>query len=160
MPLEIERKFLVDPERWTPPAGGTHYRQGYLATDPARNVRVRLAGAAAWLTIKGETIGMTREEFEYAIPAADAAAMLDRLCMQPLIEKTRHRLEVAGVTWEVDVFEGDNAGLLLAEVELADEQQSLVLPAWVGREVTGDPRYYNASLAERPYRDWPDPSPA
>jgi CYTH domain-containing protein len=160
MPLEIERKFLVVPERWRPPARGTHFRQGYLATDPARSIRVRLAGDAAWLTIKGKTTGMTREEFEYAIPAADAGAMLDRLCLQPLIEKTRYRLEVAGVTWEVDVFEGANAGLLLAEVELADEQQSLVLPEWVGREVTADPRYYNASLAERPYRDWPDPAPA
>lgn len=155
MPLEIERKFLVDPARWTPSGPGTHYRQGYLSTDPARSVRVRLAGDAAWLTIKGETVGMTREEYEYAIPAADACAMLDRLCSQPLIEKTRYRLEVADLVWEVDVFEGHNAGLLLAEVELADERQSLVLPDWAGREVTGDPRYYNASLAQHPYRDWP-----
>lgn len=155
MLLEIERKFLVDPARWTPPGTGTQYRQGYLSTDPARSVRVRLAGEAAWLTIKGETLGISREEFEYPIPAADAGILLDRLCLRPLIEKTRYRVGVAGVTWEVDVFAGDNAGLLLAEVELADERQTLVLPGWVGQEVTGDPRYYNASLVLCPYCDWP-----
>lgn len=154
MPLEIERKFLVDPARWTAPGTGTHYRQGYLSTDPERSVRVRLADDVAWLTIKGGRVGMTREEFEYAIPVADASAMLDRLCQPPLIEKTRYRVEVAGLTWEVDVFEGDNAGLLLAEVELADEHQDLVLPDWAGREVTDDPRYYNASLARQPFTSW------
>lgn len=154
MALEIERKFLVDPG-WRPAVAGIRYRQGYLSTDPARSVRVRLAGAAAWLTIKGATVGMSREEYEYPIPAADATAMLDRLCRQPLVEKTRYRIDVAGVLWEVDVFEGANAGLVIAEVELTDERQALELPAWVGREVTALARYYNASLTDRPYCDWP-----
>jgi adenylate cyclase len=154
MALEIERKFLVDTARWEPPDSGTRYRQGYLSTDPARSVRIRLAGGDAWLTIKGETVGMTREEYEYSIPAVDAGAILDRLCLRPLIEKTRYLVDVAGVTWEVDVFEGENAGLVVAEVELADAHQRIVLPEWAGREVTDDPRYYNASLVRQPYTRW------
>jgi CYTH domain-containing protein len=155
MALEIERKFLVNIASWQPPASGTRYRQGYLSTEPGRSVRIRLAGERAWLTIKGKTVGMTRVEYEYAIPATDATDMLDHMCKRPLIEKTRYRVEVAGLVWEVDEFHGVNAGLLIAEVELADEQQHLELPDWVGREVTGDPRYYNASLADRPYCEWP-----
>lgn len=156
MALEIERKFLVDTARWRPSDAGTRYRQGYLSTDPARNVRIRLAGADAWLTVKGTTVGMTREEYEYPVPAADAGAMLDRLCLRPLIEKTRYRVDVAGLTWEVDVFDGENAGLVIAEVELADARQRIVLPDWAGREITDDPRYYNASLVRHPYTRWPE----
>ncbi len=154
MALEIERKFLVDVRVWHPPAAGTRIRQGYLSTDPARSVRVRLAGAQAWLTIKGETIGLTRVEYEYAIPAADACEMLDHLCMRPLIEKTRYRIELAGMVWDVDEFHGANAGLVIAEVELTDEGQHIELPDWAGREVTGDPRYYNASLVSQPFTQW------
>jgi len=156
MALEIERKFLVRRGAWRAPDSGTHYRQGYLGTDPARSVRVRLAGERAWLTIKGETVGMTRTEYEYPIPATDARDMLDRLCMRPLIEKTRYRVEVAGLVWEVDEFDGANAGLVIAEVELADEHQRIVLPDWVGEEVTADPRYFNASLVSQPFTQWPE----
>jgi adenylate cyclase len=155
MALEIERKFLVRHGVWRAPPAGTRYRQGYLSTDPARGVRVRRAGGQAWLTIKGKTVGISRAEYEYPIPVADAIEMLDRLCLRPLIEKTRYRVEVAGLVWEVDEFDGANAGLVIAEVELADENQRIELPDWVGREVTADPRYYNASLVDRPFREWP-----
>ncbi len=155
MALEIERKFLVKHGVWLAPSAGTRYRQGYLSTDPARGVRVRLAGGQAWLTIKGKTVGISRAEFEYPIPVADAREMLDRLCRRPLIEKTRYRVEAAGLVWEVDEFDGVNAGLVIAEVELADENQRIDLPDWVGREVTGDPRYCNASLVDRPFCEWP-----
>ncbi|HUT42114.1 MAG TPA: CYTH domain-containing protein [Gammaproteobacteria bacterium] len=162
MPLEIERKFLVDAAAWHRPATGTHYRQGYLSTEPACSVRVRLAGEQAWLTIKGETVGITRVEYEYPIPTVDAGELLDHLCKRPLIEKTRYRVEVSGLVWEVDEFHGANAGLVIAEVELANEHQHIELPDWTGREVTGDPRYYNASLVDHPYCDWPagDTDPA
>jgi len=154
MPLEIERKFLVKASLWRPPHAGTRYRQGYLSTDPARSVRVRLAGEQAWLTIKGETVGITRLEYEYPIPATEASEMLDRLCKRPLIEKTRYRVELAGLVWEVDEFEGVNAGLVIAEVELTGENQAIELPGWVGEEVSADPRYCNASLVDRPYCEW------
>jgi|AP12_2_1047962.scaffolds.fasta_scaffold13294_2 adenylate cyclase len=156
MALEIERKFLVRRGAWRAPDNGTHYRQGYLSTDPARSVRIRLAGERAWLTIKGETVGITRTEYEYPIPATDAHDMLDRLCKQPLIEKTRYRVEVAGLVWEVDEFDGANAGLVIAEVELADEHQQIILPDWAGEEVTADPRYCNASLVSQPFTRWPE----
>jgi len=155
MGLEIERKFLVKRAAWRPPAAGSRYRQGYLSTDPARSVRVRLAGGQAWLTIKGATVGIARAEYEYPIPVTDAHEMLDRLCRRPLIDKTRYRVELAGLVWEVDEFHGDNAGLLMAEVELADAHQHVELPDWVGEEVTADPRYYNASLVDSPFREWP-----
>jgi adenylate cyclase len=154
MPIEIERKFLITGDDWRGLGQGTHYRQGYLSVEPGRSVRVRLAGDGAWLTIKGRTEGMARAEYEYPIPAAEAAEMLDTLCIQPLIEKVRYRIEHAGHTWEVDEFSGDNAGLVLAEVELAAPDEAVELPAWIGREVTDDARYYNASLQLHPYREW------
>ncbi len=129
------------------------YRQGYLATDPDRTVRVRRAGDQAWLTIKGRTTGAARDEFEYAIPVADGEALLD-MCLPPLIEKTRHVLRFAGLDWEVDVFAGDNTGLIVAEVELTAEDTEVELPPWVGPEVTHDLRYQNANLVRRPYRTW------
>jgi adenylate cyclase len=155
MPREIERKFLVASDAWrTLAAHGEHYRQGYLSTDPARAVRVRVAGTAAYLTVKGPSSGAARAEYEYSIPLAHAEEMLDRLCLRPLIAKTRYRVDHGGSTWEVDVFEGDNAGLVVAEVEIEDEAQPIDLPPWVGREVTGDGRYANASLVARPYSTW------
>jgi adenylate cyclase len=154
MPLEIERKFLVKDNSWRRPGAGTRFRQGYLSTDRERTVRVRLAGKQAWLTIKGPNDGATRLEYEYAIPVLHAGELLDRLCIAPLIEKVRYRVEHAGLVWEVDEFEGDNAGLILAEVELSDPDQSVALPDWVGEEVTGDARYYNSSLVSNPYRAW------
>jgi adenylate cyclase len=154
MPQEIERKFLVRGEGWRVPGAGTPYRQGYLSTSPERSVRIRLARDKGTLTIKGITVGATRAEYEYDIPAGEAGEMLDNLCERPLIEKTRYRVEHQGLTWEVDEFDGDNAGLVIAEVELDEEDQLISLPDWVGKEVTGDRRYYNASLVADPYTGW------
>lgn len=155
MSREIERKFLVDAGLWRPaPAGGVRYRQGYLSLDPARIVRVRRAGDAGALTVKGITEGIERLEFEYAIPGADADAMLDRLCHRPLIEKVRYRERWADRVWEVDVFEGDNAGLIVAEVELSRPDEPVVPPPWVTRDVSADARYFNASLIRHPFSRW------
>ena len=153
MAEEIERKFLLRNDAWRK-GPGRNFRQGYLSTSTGCTVRVRAAGQRAWLTVKGETHGATRVEFEYAIPVAYAEHMLDKLCLRPLIVKRRYEIEYGGLTWEVDEFFGDNAGLVLAEVELEREDQSLDLPPWIGKEVTGDPRYYNANLVKYPYREW------
>jgi len=156
MGQEIERKFLVAGDGWRARAdAGRRMRQGYLIADEARSVRVRVAGDVATMTIKGPSDGAVRDEFEYGIPLADAEALLERLCLRPFIEKTRHRVEHAGHLWEVDVFEGDNAPLVVAEVELARADEAVALPEWVGREVTGDGRFTNARLVERPYARWP-----
>lgn len=154
MGVEIERKFLVRDDRWRIGAAGTPMRQGYLCADGLRTVRVRTAGQSAWLTIKGPSRGMTRAEFEYPIPHADAAYMLDHLCAHPLIEKTRWNLRHGAHAWEIDEFAGRNAGLVVAEIELADEDEAFEPPPWLGREVTGDARYSNAALARRPYSTW------
>jgi adenylate cyclase len=154
MPKEIERKFLVTSDAWRHDAVGKRYRQGYLSTDPERTVRVRVAGDTGYLTIKGPSAGASRSEYEYPIPRAEAEEMLDQLCLRPLVEKVRYRVPHAGLTWEVDEFEGENAGLIVAEVELTDPGQSVDLPPWVGREVTSDGRYANASLVARPYGTW------
>jgi adenylate cyclase len=155
MGVEIERKFLVRSDAWRNSASGTRYRQGYLCSRPGCSVRVRLGGDAAWLTVKGETTGMTRPEFEYPVPLSDADGLL-ALCLQPLIEKVRYRLDFAGLVWEIDEFAGANAGLVVAEVELQHADQAVELPPWAGREVTGDPRYYNANLQTHPFRQWPE----
>ena len=154
MPLEIERKFLVTNDSWKRGATAERIRQGYLCSFADRTVRLRIADDRAFLTIKGELRGMSRPEYEYAIPLQDATEMLDRLCPRPLIEKTRHHVIVGGQTWVIDVFDGDNAGLTLAEAELQGETQDLALPDWAGEEVTGDPRYLNVNLAKHPYRLW------
>lgn len=153
MGLEIERKFLVTGDAWRSTDPGIPYRQGYLCNAQARSVRIRTSARDAWLTIKGETVGMTRPEFEYRIPRADADALL-ALCLQPLIEKTRYVVEHAGRVWEIDEFGAENAGLVLAEIELQDTGQVVDLPDWAGKEVTYDPRYYNANLQLHPYRQW------
>jgi len=154
MGVEIERKFLVKGEPWT--AGqGTSCRQGYLVADPERTVRVRIAGNQGYLTIKGASQGACRSEFEYTIPLADAEQMLEKLCPKPQIEKVRYRIEYAGLIWDVDEFYGDNRGLVLAEIELDYEDQEVELPPWVCQEVTGESRFYNACLAERPISSWP-----
>jgi adenylate cyclase len=154
MGIEIERKYLVSSDAWRTGCSGTPYRQGYLHADPELSVRVRIAGAAGWLTVKGSAEGASRLEYEYPIPLQDAAEMLESLCKGPLIEKLRYRVPHAGLVWEVDEFGGENAGLVIAEVELVREDQALALPPWVGAEVTGDSRYYNARLAVHPYRRW------
>lgn len=144
MAVEIERKFLVSGDGWR---GGPGRRlvQGYLSESGAATVRVRIDDGDAFLTIKGDDPGRSRPEFEYAIPLADAQDLL-RLCRRPLIEKTRYEVEHAGLVWEVDVFEGDNAGLVIAEVELDSAGQAVELPPWVGDEVTDDLRYRNSNL--------------
>ncbi len=154
MAQEIERKFLVAGDAWRDLAEGVVYRQGYLSTDSDRTVRVRTVGAKGTLTVKGITVGATRTEFEYEIPVADADAMLDALCMRPLIEKTRRKIPFDGLVWEVDEFAGDNDGLVVAEVELSHEDQEFELPDWIGEEVTHDPRYYNANLIAHPFNTW------
>ncbi len=157
MATEIERKFLVDADLWRPEARGVRYRQGYLSATKDCAVRVRMAGDEAFLGIKGPTDNLSRLEFEYPIPLADAAILLDTLCAGPLVEKTRHREQVGGHVWEIDVFHGDNAGLIVAEIELSDEAEDFERPRWIGREVSDDPRYYNANLSIRPYRTWSNP---
>lgn len=152
MAVEIERKFLVTGDAWRT-APGTRYSQGYLNRDKSRTVRVRIAGDQGFLTIKGVSVGATRAEFDYPVPLADAEAML-LLCDGPVVRKTRHVVVHAGMAWEVDAFEGDNAGLVVAEIELASEDQAFALPDWVGAEVTGDARYFNSNLAVRPFRTW------
>jgi len=154
MTTEIERKFLVADERWRGLASAERYRQGYLATAASATVRVRTVGGRGFLTVKGPTTGASRAEYEYEIPLADAEELLDTLCERPLIDKQRSKIAHHGRVWEVDEFFGDNRGLVIAEVELDDEAQEVVLPEWVGEEVTGDPRYYNANLVRHPYMSW------
>jgi adenylate cyclase len=154
MGLEIERKFLVTSDAWRTLATGVPCRQGYLSSAPERSVRVRIAGGKGTLTVKGASDGVTRAEFEYAIPVENAAAMLDNLCEKPLIEKTRYRIPFGSHTWEVDEFHGENAGLVVAEVELASADENPALPAWVGREVSSDARYFNVNLVKKPFKTW------
>jgi CYTH domain-containing protein len=156
MATEIERKFLVKGDSWRSLGTRKVYRQGYISTVNGITVRVRIAGENGYLTIKGKTKGMTREEFEYPIPVEDAKMMLDTLCDRPLIEKIRYRINRDNLVWEVDEFLGENQGLILAEVELESEHQIIQLPDWIDREVTGDLRYYNSNLAKYPYQQWKD----
>lgn len=153
MGREIERKFLVSGDGWRCAARSEVLRQGYLSTVKERTVRVRVAGDRGFLTVKGITIGATRAEYEYPIPAGEAAELLE-LCEQPIIEKTRHVVDHAGVRWEIDEFDGVNRGLVVAEVELEDEAAEVPLPDWIGAEVTDDPRYFNANLIAHPYSTW------
>lgn len=156
MAVEIERKFLVASDAWRAPGLEVgRYRQGYLARGEACVVRVRIAGERAFLTLKGRALNLTRPEYEYDIPAHDAEAMLAQFAQGALVEKTRYLVPHAGRTWEVDVFHGENEGLVLAELELSREDEPFVRPPWLGREVSSEPRYQNASLALRPYRSWP-----
>ena len=154
MGLEIERKFLVIGTAWQTLAAGALTRQGYLSSAAERTVRVRIAGDQGFLTVKGKSRGLSRAEFEYAIPVEDAAAMLDGLCEKPLIEKTRYLVPFGAHTWEVDEFHGANAGLVVAEVELASADDEPALPPWIGREVSLDPRYFNTNLVKRPFTTW------
>lgn len=154
MGVEIERKFLLQGDAWRGLGQAVLLRQGYLSSARERVVRVRIEGEQAMLTIKGANVGATRGEWEYPIPLADAVELLDGLCEQPLIEKVRHRIEHAGMVWEVDEFLGANAGLLVAEIELASEDQPFEKPDWIGAEVSGDARYYNANLIRHPFSQW------
>jgi len=154
MGTEIERKFLVIGNAWRELAVGTEYRQGYLCSGSDRTVRVRIAGGKAFLTIKGKSSGISRMEFEYAIPVEDARVLLAELCEQPVIDKIRYKVDYRGFVWEVDEFLGDNAGLLVAEIELEEEEQAFEKPPWVGAEVSADRRYSNAGLVRFPFSRW------
>ena len=154
MPKEIERKFLLSSGEWRANARGFFCRQGYLAINERCTARVRVVGDQAFVTIKGKRSGISRDEYEYPVPVAHANEMLARLCEQPIIEKTRHLVQAGDLLWEIDEFSGENQGLIVAEVELKDEAQSVPLPPWIGREVTSDRKYLNASLVRHPYCRW------
>ena len=155
MGLEIERKFLVLDDSWREQAdAGKYYRQGYLASDEDSGIRVSLSAEESRLTIKKAVTTLRRLEFEYDIPRADARDMLDLLCTDTRIEKTRYLVTHAGHVWEVDVFAGSNAGLTVAEIELSDENEPFEPPHWLGQEVSSDPRYYAMNLARKPYPTW------
>jgi adenylate cyclase len=151
--VEIERKFLLAGDGWRALGQPVLLRQGYLSSNPARVVRVRIEGDHAYITIKGKSSGATRAEWEYPIPLPDANELL-ALCEQPLVEKYRRKIEFAGKVWEVDEFIGANQGLVLAEIELSAEDQQFDKPQWIGADVTGDARYYNSNLVRNPYSAW------
>ena len=156
MGREIERKFLVNDESWRGAVQSSAVlRQGYLAVDDGTTVRVRTDGAVAWLTIKGPAEGLSRAEFEWTVPVAEAETLIG-LCRGRVVEKTRHKIRSGGHVWEIDEFAGTNRGLVMAEVELQQADEEVAMPPWVGREVSGDRRFDNASLALRPYESWVD----
>lgn len=155
MGIEIERKFLVKSNSWYQQARqGVKFRQGYMVEKGTASVRVRIEGDQANLNIKSTDLDMQRLEYEYPLPFDEASEMLEKLCLKPLIEKTRYKLEFAAHTWEIDVFEGDNEGLIVAEIELGSEDEAFERPGWLGEEVTDDTRYYNVCLVEYPYKAW------
>ncbi len=158
MGIEIERKFLVDPTALGDLGTGIVIKQGYIPTQGKTVVRARIKGEQAFLTIKGAAgtngTGIGCSEFEYEIPLADAEAMLAELCVGAMIDKTRYEIPVGQHLWEVDVFHGDNAGLIVAEIELQDENEPFEHPAWVTEQVTGQARYYNVNLLNHPYSEW------
>lgn len=157
MALEIEHKFLLATAQWREQIShSVMYKQGYLSAQPTSSIRVRISDNHAWLNIKSATIGTQRQEFEYDIPLSDAQEMLETLCARPIIEKTRHFVTVDQHIWEIDEFFGDNAGLIVAEIELNALDEAFTKPDWLGAEVTHDLRYYNNNLAREPYKNWRD----
>lgn len=154
MGREIERKYLVKNNLYRNNFKGVLYRQAYLNNSPERTVRVRVYNQKGYLTIKGPTEGCVRAEFEYGIPFNEAQTIIDSLCEKPVIEKYRYKVEYEGLIWEIDEFIGDNTGLVIAEIELSDENQSFLKPSWIGEEVTGDQRYYNSNLVKKPFCTW------
>ena len=153
--IEIERKFLVVNDDWRARATpGVRYRQGYLSGSKTSSVRVRIEGEVARLNIKSATLGVTRREYEYAIPMNDAYEILKDLCDGPLIDKLRYHVQRGDHRWEIDVFEGANIGLVVAEIELGSEDETFARPEWLGAEVSHDARYYNVCLAQHPFKDW------
>jgi adenylate cyclase len=154
MAKEIERKFLVQTRKWSDLGPGLIIRQGYLSTSKQCSVRVRTYGDKAYVTIKSATSDITRDEYEYEIPLNDANEILVSLCEHPPIEKMRYRIVFKGHTFEVDEFTGANRGLTVAEVELKDAKESVDLPDWIDREVSGDPRYFNSNLSSKPFSTW------
>lgn len=155
MAIEIERKFLVHRDRLPPLGVGTRICQAYIPTLNRVTVRVRLSGTQAFITLKGPSVGVSRSEFEYEIPPADAQQMIEQLCSGGAIDKVRHEILHAGMLWELDIFSGDNSGLIVAEIELTDEAQQFALPEWIDCEVSADPRYSNSALVQNPFSRWP-----
>jgi len=154
MAIEIERKFLIDITKIESFSNGINIKQGYIKTAGNTVVRARIKGDQAFLTLKGENRGSVRSEFEYQIPVTDSEEIIAQLCNGPTIDKTRYEIQHACHLWELDIFHGDNEGLIVAEVELASEDDVVDLPDWVTEEVTGDSKYYNSSLIEMPFKDW------
>jgi adenylate cyclase len=155
MAVEIERKYRVLNDAWKSNAdSGMEMQQGYLVGAEHASVRVRLHGASANINIKSATLGIRRDEFEYPIPVDDAIHMLAHLCQKPIIKKKRYLVLVGNHQWELDVFEGENDGLVIAEIELTHEDEVFTIPDWLGEEVSHDPRYYNTCLVSHPYKDW------
>ena len=156
MATEIERKFLILNQDWQEyTKSELHIVQGYLATNEFSSTRIRIQNDEANINIKSATLGVTRTEFEYSIPVDDARLMLDNLCIKPVIEKTRFTVKHMDHTWEIDVFSGDNEGLIVAEIELSSADEDFEKPSWIGEEVSNDTRYYNSCLINHPYKDWP-----
>ncbi|MBC8193369.1 MAG: CYTH domain-containing protein [Candidatus Marinimicrobia bacterium] len=156
MGVEIERKFLILSDAYKQGITGKVYRQGYLNSEKERIVRVRIVGDEGFLTIKGLSKGIQRTEFEYAIPLNDAGHMLENLCLQPIIEKTRYLIPYEGHVWEVDEFHGENQGLVVAEIEFSSKNEHFSKPPWVGEDVSHDWRYFNSNLSIHPYTSWED----
>lgn len=161
MPIEIERKFLLKNDSWKNSKNhenlilsSDEYKQGYMLTDSNKTIRVRIAGDKGFITIKGKTIGSSRSEYEYEIPINEANEMLEIFCERPFIEKVRYLVSNDQNIWEIDVFKGDNSGLIIAELELESEDQKISLPEWIGEEVTGIQKYYNSSLTKYPFSIW------
>ncbi|WP_428634748.1 CYTH domain-containing protein [Sedimenticola sp.] len=155
MALEIERKFIVINDKWkSGVVSESVLKQAYIANQPNATVRIRVANGLAHLNIKSATTGISRAEFEYPIPLADAEQMLQQIALQPFIDKTRYQVKWGNHTWDLDLFAGENRGLVMAEVELSSEDESFELPPWAGDEVSGDPRYYNSNLVKHPYSQW------
>ena len=155
MGLEIERRFLVIDDSWRQGATGTKYRQGYLYFQDYGVLRLRIAGDQAFLTVKALQDNLSALEYEYEITLCDGEVMLTTLCDRPPVEKVRYRIPYEKMIWEVDVFLGDNDGLIIAEVELTHPEQVIAIPPWVGKEITDDRKYLNASLYKQPYKNWP-----
>ena len=161
MGVEVERKFLVTGDAWRDAVtSATRIVQGYIAQTETATVRVRVRAETGYLTIKGATTGVARSEYEYEIPVDDALGMLEEMAQGPVIDKVRHLVAVGTHVWEVDVFAGANAPLVMAEVELASADEHFVLPAWAGAEVSDDPRYFNVNLAREPYSTWAPSDPS
>jgi len=154
MAKEIERKFLVNSNAYQELTEPVPFKQGYISRVPGKIVRIRLAGEQGFITIKGISSGYERDEFEYEIPPTDARQILEKLCEKPLIEKTRRTITHVGKTWVVDEFQGENEGLVVAEIELKSSDELFEKPDWLGSEVTSNPRYYNSHLVVHPFKDW------
>ena len=153
MSKEIERKFLVNKNLFKPESEYQYIAQGYLSSTPERTVRVRIKNNRGYLTVKGKNTGISRSEFEYEIPEDDAKELLE-LCEPSIIVKKRYIVNFYGSIWEVDVFEGNNEGLIVAEIELKSEDEHFNKPDWLGKEVSFDKKYYNSNLSKYPYKLW------